>query len=99
MSEPIENGLTLEQAAALVPGRNGHIHRNTILRWIKHGFRGVKLHAWRVGGTWYTSREALDAFREACTPKDVAPMVETPDQYKRRAEAAMERLRRRGLKV
>ena len=97
--EPIENGLTIDQAAALVPGRNGHVHPNTIRRWIMHGHRCVKLHAWRVGWTWYTSREALEAFREACTPKDAAPPIISTAEFKRRAEAAKERLRRGGLKI
>lgn len=39
-------------------------HRITVQRWISRGIRGVKLETVRIGGSVYTSREALARFIE-----------------------------------
>jgi hypothetical protein len=47
------------------PGRNNRpTHPSTIARWIHRGVRGVKLEGIRLGGTLYTSIEALQRFAD-----------------------------------
>ncbi len=40
------------------------VHVTSVYRWINHGVRGVKLESLKVGGTTYTSTEALQRFAE-----------------------------------
>ena len=95
-----EQLLTLPQAARVRPhGRLGRpTHPSTVYRWISRGVRGVagvvKLEGVRIGGSWYTSREALQRFAEALTNGGTqTPREATPPQ---RAEQADEALRRLG---
>lgn len=68
-----EEELTLCQVAQALPGRP---HRGTVQRWIEKGVkvgRGpeaprVRLAAKKVGGRWFVTLDALDAFRDATTP-------------------------------
>jgi hypothetical protein len=47
----------------LPPRRNGkRIHISAIYRWAQRGIRGTRLEVVRVGGTTYTSREAMQRF-------------------------------------
>ncbi|MEX2389193.1 MAG: DUF1580 domain-containing protein [Phycisphaeraceae bacterium] len=46
-------------------GRQMHI--SAIYRWIQRGVRGVKLEAVKIGGSSYTSLEALQRFSEQLT--------------------------------
>src|SRR5262245_30944142 len=68
-----EQLLTLLQAARVRPhGRLGRpTHPSTVYRWICRGARGVagvvKLEGVRIGGSWYTSREALQRFADRLT--------------------------------
>lgn len=70
------------------PGRNGkRTHISTLLRWILSGVKVpgghiVKLDALRLGGRWVTSREAIQRFAEALTPRPDAPV---PSQTSRTA--------------
>ena len=95
-----EQLLTLPQAARVRPhGRLGRpTHPSTVYRWISRGARGVagvvKLEGVRLGGSWYTSREALQRFAEALTNGGTqVPREATSHQ---RAEQADETLRRLG---
>src|SRR5437868_2812792 len=56
-----EQLLTLTQAARMRPlGRQGRpTHLSTVYRWISRGVRGHRLEAIRLGGSLYTSREAV----------------------------------------
>jgi Protein of unknown function (DUF1580) len=60
-AEPITaNLIPLEEALA----HCGRPTRKTAIRWVKRGCRApngsiVKLQAWRVGGRWLTTREAV----------------------------------------
>ena len=49
-----------------LPPRPGgrRIHISAVYRWIQRGVRGVRLEAVRIGGTTYTSLEALQRFAE-----------------------------------
>ena len=70
-----EQLLTLPQAARVRPhGRLGRpTHPSTVYRWISRGARGgagvVRLEGVRIGGSWYTSREALQRFADRLTEK------------------------------
>ena len=46
-------------------GRGKRLHSSTIHRWATRGVRGVVLQTWRVGGTRYTSIQALNSFIDA----------------------------------
>jgi hypothetical protein len=61
-----EELLTLSQAARSRPGsRNGRpTHPSTPYRWAVRGIRGHRLEVVRIGGTLYTSRQALQRFVE-----------------------------------
>ena len=72
------NGITLTEAAKLLPRRGGkHVSIDTLKRWIKKGCRGVRLAGGPVGNVWYTSREALDEFRAACAARAGVQPVKT----------------------
>jgi hypothetical protein len=103
----VEKPIPLAAACALVPpGRRGkRTHLSTLLRWILNGARGpsgarVRLEAVRLGGRWMTSREALQRFAEALTPKHQepgAPTVRTPGARQRAADRAAAHLARSGI--
>lgn len=68
MNTVAQTELSLSDAAEWLPRHRGKpIARQTLDNWIKIGCRGVKLVAWKRGGRWYTSIEALDQFSEECT--------------------------------
>ncbi|WP_439621830.1 DUF1580 domain-containing protein [Gemmata sp.] len=69
------DGLSLAQAAALIPAHrgNGTANPTSVMRWIVDGARDpngdtVKLEAGRLGGRWLTSRQALARFMSRLTP-------------------------------
>ena len=52
----------------LPPRPNGkRLHISACYRWIKRGVRGVFLESIRIGGTTYTSLEAIQRFADALT--------------------------------
>ena len=59
-----ETLVPLREVSKLLPPRpNGkHVHISAIYRWVQRGIKGVRLEAIRIGGTAYTSREALQRF-------------------------------------
>jgi hypothetical protein len=48
------------------------LHVATVFRW-KDGIRGVKLETIRIGGTLYTTAEALQRFFERLSATDAGP--------------------------
>lgn len=49
----------------LPPQRTGRpVHLSAVYRWIGRGLRGVRLEAVKVGGSTYTSAEALQRFAD-----------------------------------
>jgi hypothetical protein len=101
-----ETPLSLAQAARLVPPTrlDKPVHVSTIVRWILHGVRGVRLGAVRIGGRWVTSREALERFSAALTAQHDASLI-PPNQaarpssvtHQRRQEHLERELREIGL--
>ena len=59
-----EQLVSLHDVPKLLPPRpNGkRLHISAIYRWVQRGIRGIRLEVIRVGGTTYTSREALQRF-------------------------------------
>ena len=92
-----ENLLTVRQAARRIPGRRRgkSIHITAVYRWIQGGVHGVHLAAAQIGGTTYTSVEALQRFSEALTTARQGPGSVKP--LPRRVEAAREELGRHGF--
>lgn len=63
-----ETTIPLKEAANVLPRRNGKkINFSTLWRWAFRGIRGTRLEVLRIGGTLYTSTEALQRFAEATT--------------------------------
>lgn len=91
----LRNGKPLREAAENFPRKKGRlVHHNTLYRWVKKGVNGVRLTAWRIGATWYTSDEACEQFKRDCSAKfGVAP---TQFSVQRSALKAQEELRKRG---
>jgi hypothetical protein len=111
-SDPVESFLgediiTVSQAAGLFPGhrRNSRLHPSAVTRFITAGSRrpdgGVqRLRAYRCGGRWLTSRQAVAEFLRALTPvADAAPPLAPrgPGERRRAAGRAAAQLAALGL--
>ena len=65
-------------ASDLIP----NVSYKTLLRWRLHGVRGVRLHAERIGGSWFTTRADVKAFiaaqnaRQNSTPAPIVTAAE-----------------------
>jgi hypothetical protein len=102
-----ETPLPLAVAARLVPpGRNGkQCHLSTLLRWILRGCRGpdggmVRLEGVRLGDRWVTTRQAIQRFALALTPRldgEPAPAPRTEGHRRRASERAAAELERAGI--
>jgi hypothetical protein len=94
-----EQMLSLKMAARLIPGRDGKpVHLSTIWRWILKGRRGVKLESIVIGGSRFTSREAMTRFIEALNPEQQpVGTIRTSQQRLRASERAAEDLERAGI--
>jgi hypothetical protein len=95
-----EEGLTLAEAAALLPGRKPgkRLYVNTVWRWCVKGLRGVRLRSVLVGGQRLTTRrwlqEFIQAMSEARDPGGSSPpMIRTPRQRQSASERAAEELK------
>jgi hypothetical protein len=87
------------------PGRGGKsTHISTLVRWIINGARSndgtvVRLEALRIGSRWVTSREAIQRFAEALTPRlnSASPASRTRTARLRASKRAAEQLDKLGL--
>ncbi len=62
------------------------VHISACYRWLSRGVRGVKLEAIRIGGTTYTSVEALQRFAELLSSSTPRPLAEpAPSQSREKA--------------
>jgi hypothetical protein len=70
-----EQLISLREVPKLLPARdNGkRVHISAVYRWAQRGLHGNRLEVVRIGGTTYTSREALQRF---ASPPD-APFTPT----------------------
>jgi hypothetical protein len=98
MIDPLSpDNLTIDEAAALCPGRP---HRHTVYRWHLYGIRGKRLDAKKINGRLYTSRDALEAFLDAIQTSRDTFIVTAPDtetKSKQRAARARKRLEKAGI--
>lgn len=63
-----ENLIAIRDAPKHLPLRNGKkVHVSAVYRWASRGLRGTVLESIKVGGTTYTSTEALQRFAERLT--------------------------------
>ena len=94
-----ENCCRLTEAAKFLPrGRSGkRVHVATLYRWSQRGIKGVKLETIRIGGTTYTSTEALQRFAERCSGSDTRREKQTPHRRRREIEQAERRLDELGI--
>ena len=59
----------LSEASAFLPMRNQKpVHSSTLHRWRSHGINGVRLHCFRIGAIWYTTKAAIEQF---CNPAEI----------------------------
>jgi len=95
MIDPLADHLiALRDLPALLPRRNVRkIHISTIYRWTLRGIAGVRLEIVTIGGTSYTSREALGRFVVATTQAR-RPGMAPPPTTTRQAEQARRRAAR-----
>jgi excisionase family DNA binding protein len=84
-----ETVITLEEAAKRLL-----VNPSTVLRWVTQGTKGLKLEAFRVGGRWRTSMEALQRFADAQTPSQEPTASLHPSQPVRSVLTEKERQRR-----
>lgn len=72
------NLVPLRDVPRLLPARPSgkRVHISAVYRWVQRGVRGVRLETIRVGGTTYTSREALQSFAEELTARRAAMQSE-----------------------
>ena len=91
-----ESLITLREAARRIPGRGGRrsIHVSALYRWALRGVRGIVLETIPVGGTLYTSLEALQRF---CERQARQRDLESTAPPSRRAKAARKELARHGF--
>jgi hypothetical protein len=89
--------LTLPQAAALFPCRRGSskVSTSTLWRWYTRGSRGVRLEVARVGGSVYTTRDAIRDFitaRSVAASNATMPQAPAPSTRSKRAMKQLERM-------
>lgn len=91
-----ETLVPVNEVPRLLPCRSTgkKIHISAIYRWAQRGIRGVRLDVVRIGGTSYTSREALQRFAEGISSQpghdDDTP---TPRARQREVELAAKRVK------
>ncbi len=93
-----ETLISIREAPRHLPKRpNGkRIHISACYRWISRGVRGVRLDSIKIGGSTYTSTEALQRFADRLSAEkqcSVQPSDETPERQQE-IEIASKRLRR-----
>ena len=70
-----EQLIPIRDVPKLLPKRpNGRrIHISAVYRWMQRGVRGVRLEWIKIGGTTYTSHEALQRFSERLSEAQAQP--------------------------
>lgn len=86
-----EQLVALSQVPKVLPKRpNGkRLHISAVYRWVQRGRKGHRLETIKIGGTTYTSIEALQRFSSPDTPSKTVPKPRTrmqPQQAKNVAE-------------
>ena len=101
-----ERTRNLKQLAELWPPRfaGTKTHPTTLVKYIKTGYRGVKLEGVFISGQWVTSIEAMGRFMEAVAALDdhsadaaKVAAIQTPVARRKAAERAEAELARAGF--
>lgn len=91
-----ENLVALRDVPRCLPPRpNGkRLHISAVYRWTLRGLKGVRLEAVKIGGTTYTSQEAIQRFSERLSGTEPAqPLVHPASRARQRQlEQANERV-------
>ncbi|HKQ48567.1 MAG TPA: DUF1580 domain-containing protein [Phycisphaerae bacterium] len=76
----VENLIPLRAVPQLLPSRpNGkRLHISAVYRWTLRGVKGIRLETVRIGGTTYTSREAIQRFSERLSGSEQSPQLVNP---------------------
>jgi hypothetical protein len=79
-----EQLVSLHEVPRLLPARGSgkRIHISAVYRWVQRGIRGTRLEVIRVGGTTYTSREALQRFAAPPVSPNQPARPESPARQK-----------------
>jgi len=87
-----EQLVPLHDVPKILPTRgNGkRVHISAVYRWAQRGIRGTRLEVVRVGGTTYTSREALQRF--ASTPAEPFQAAKPNAAREQQIDRALQRL-------
>ena len=67
------------------------VHVSAVYRWLTQGVRGIVLESIKIGGTTYTSAEALQRFADQLSQPERPPMATTtppPASRQKQIEAA-----------
>lgn len=91
-----ENLIAIRDVPKHLPARPNakRVHISACYRWISNGVRGVVLESWTIGGTTYTSLEALQRFSLQLTRRSraAAGRCEPSDARRLRSERTKSRL-------
>jgi hypothetical protein len=95
----------LEVVAKRFRGANGKPKTlKTVIGWVQIGVKGshsgdsVRLEAKRVGGTWYTTEDAIRQFADATTNQSMPqPVKKRPAKKTASYSRAMSKLKARGM--
>lgn len=91
--EKLEKLFPLREAPDHLPRRSGRkCHLASVYRWVKGGLSGVRLETLYIGGTQYTSEEALGRFFQRVT--EAKSGLPSAPASSKRSNAAHERAMR-----
>ena len=88
-----ENLLPLHDVPKILPTRtNGkRVHISAVYRWVQRGIRGTHLEVVRIGGTTYTSREAMQRFAIPSSGDQATSAISTSTRQ-RQIDTAVDRV-------
>jgi hypothetical protein len=88
----VENLVSLRDVPRCIPPRpNGkRLHVSAVYRWTLRGLKGIRLETVKIGGTTYTSREAIQRFSDLLT--GTAPPQPSTRKATRTRERELERI-------
>ena len=92
-----EELIPIREVPKRLPKKPGdkRVHISAVYRWMKKGVRGVKLDSVSIGGTRYTSIEALQRFVDRLSMDDrEIPREPTPRRRQMQMDAAAREARR-----
>ena len=83
-----EELIAIREVPGELPRRpNGRrLHISAVYRWISRGVRGVILESVRIGGTTYTSKEAMARFAERLNGAAIQPTYTPKPPHSRQVE-------------